>query len=43
MGGEFQPAGLSRKEKNQKVVEQEDSFIITVKNKTYSNNHALGG
>ena len=40
---EFQPAGLSGKEKNKKIIEQEDCFIIIVKNKTYSNNYALGG
>ena len=37
---EFQPAELSGKEKNQKIIEQEDCFIIIVKNKTYSNNYA---
>ena len=37
---EFQPAGLSGKEKNKKILEQEDCFIIIVKNKTYSNNYA---
>ena len=40
---EFQPAGLSGKEKNKKIIEQEDCFIIIVKNETYSNNYALGG
>ena len=40
---EFQRAGLSGKEKNQKIIEQEDCFFIIVKNKTYSNNYALGG
>ena len=40
---EFQPAGLSRKEKNQKIIEQEDCLFIIVKNKTYSNNYAIGG